>query len=112
MLRRRLVVRVAAVLLAVPALAGCTSSGSSGPGGQPDVSSPQDAAQALGEALSTGDFSGVGFLDNDPTTATKQYAPPVAGLGKITPDVSLGEVTTPTGTPATATATYDWTWPI
>ena len=62
MLRRRLVVRVAAVLLAVPALAGCTSSGSSGPGGQPDV--------------------------------------------------SLGEVTTPTGNPATATATYDWTWPI
>ena len=106
MLVRRSVVAV----LACFALTACTSDD---PGSdEPDVPSPAAAAEALGAALASGDFGSVAFTSADPQAVTVEYAATVEGLGDLTPTVTLAGVSDPTTVEPSATATYDWTWPI
>ncbi len=106
--RRILVVAAAGLLLTA-----CTSDDSGGPDaptGGADSGSPEAAAQAYADALASGDFADVAFADGgDPATVGEEYAAIVAGLGKLTPTVSVADVAEKEGT---STATIDWTWPI
>jgi cell division protein FtsI/penicillin-binding protein 2 len=109
--------RVVAVLaaLAVVGVAGtaCTSGDSSSPAGGDTGTSPEATATALAAALASGDFGAVAFGSADPATVGKEYATTVAGLGDLTPSVTLAGVTDASkADPPTASATYDWTWPI
>ena len=54
----------------------------------------------------------MGFSSADPAAVTEEYATVVEGLEDLTPTVTLADVSEPSGDPATATATYDWTWPL
>ena len=106
--RRFLLVGAALLLTA------CTSDESSGPGDPTagaDGGSPEAAAQELAGALVTGDFAGVAFDGNDPAAVGEEYATTVEGLGDITPTVTVADVTEPEDG-GTATAVFDWTWPI
>ena len=107
MLLRRSVV----ALLACLALTACTSDDDPG-GDEPDVPSPTAAAEALGSALASGDFSSVAFTSAEPQAVTDEYAATVAGLGDVTPTVTLAGVSDPTTVEPQATATFDWSWPI
>jgi cell division protein FtsI/penicillin-binding protein 2 len=98
-------------VLACLALTACTSDDDPGDD-DPDVPSPAVAAEALGAALASGDFSSVGFTSADPQAVTDEYAATVAGLGDLTPTVTLAGVSDPTTVEREATATYDWSWPI
>jgi cell division protein FtsI/penicillin-binding protein 2 len=113
MRRARPVLAAAALLL----VTGCTSDDSSGPGdvsGGEDGASPEAAAQVYADALASGDFADVSFGDgDDPAAVGEEYATTVKGLGELEPTVSVADVSEQAGaeTP-TATATFDWTWPI
>jgi len=66
----------------------------------------------LVQGLTTGDFSDVPF-DGDaatPALVKRQYDETVAGLGDVTPKVTVAS--TSGGGNASATATLHWTWPI
>ena len=112
----RVLLHVAAGALVVSGLAACTSSGSDesgGSGGAADAGTAlESAATALGGALASGDFAQVGFVADDAQAVSDEYAATVEGLGELTPSVDLVEVSDPAGDPATATATYGWSWPV
>lgn len=95
--------RVAAVLLLLLA-AGCDSGSIPGVDSGPD---PQPVADALASGLGKDDLSGVAF--GDPAAAQKSYDEVVAGLGEITPTVSVDDVQE---SGRTATATLAWSWPV
>ncbi len=120
MRRRRLPVHLAAITaiaVGLAALTGCTSDDSSGPGaptGGEDGASPEAAAQVYADALASGDFADVSFADGgEPAAVGEEYAATVEGLGELTPTVSVADVAEKAGSdPGSATATFDWTWPI
>jgi cell division protein FtsI/penicillin-binding protein 2 len=87
-----------AALVAVSALAGCTDSG-------PD---PEDTAEALEEALSSGELPAELFTEGSPQ---EEYDEVVAGLEELDRRVELEEVATDE-TDDTTTATYTWSWTV
>ncbi len=107
---RRLLALVCAVAVALTGAA-CTGD-SSEPPPSGDTTSADAAAQTLADALVSGDFAQVGFSDQDQAAITEQYAATVEGMEGLAPSVTVAEVGDPQGDPASATATYDWTWPI
>src|SRR3954468_17417209 len=112
----RALLLVAAGAVVVSGLAACTSSGSDAsggpvPGGE-DGTALESAATTLAGALASGDFGEVGVSAGEPQAVSDEYAATVEGLGDLTPSVTLVGVSEPTGDPATATATYAWTWPV
>jgi hypothetical protein len=112
MRRRRVLVQMTGLFLALTSLTACTGDDASTPAESGDVSSPDGAAQTLADALASGDFGDVGFTTPDPAAVSEEYAAVVEGLEDLTPTVTLADVSEPSGDPATATATYDWTWPL
>jgi cell division protein FtsI/penicillin-binding protein 2 len=111
-MRVRRVVAVLTTVAVVAATAACTGDDSSTPSGSGDVTSPDGAAQALADALVSGDFAAVGFTDSEPQAVAQEYAATVEGLEGLTPTVTVADVGSPSGSRPTATATFDWTWPI
>ena len=107
---RRSVALLTAVAV-VSATAACTGDSSEQPQSG-DTSSPDGAAQTLADALVSGDFAEVGFTDEDPAAVSEQYAATVEGMSDLVPTVTLADVADEEGGAPTATATYDWTWPI
>ena len=105
-------VQLTGLFLALTSLTACTGDEASTPPESGDTSSPDGAAQTLADALASGDFGDVGFTSADPAAVTDEYATVVEGLEDLTPTVTLADVSEPSGDPATATATYDWTWPL
>ena len=112
MRRRPVLVQLAGLFLALTGLTACTGDDASRPPESGDISSPDGAARTLADALASGDFADVGFGSADPAAVTEEYAAVVEGLEDLTPTVTLADVSEPSGEPATATATYDWTWPL
>ena len=108
---RRFLALLTAVAV-VATTAACTGDDSSQPPESGDITSPDAAAQTLADALASGDFGQVGFIAGEPADVTEEYAAVVEGLADLTPTVGLADVSEPSGDPATATATFDWTWPI
>jgi cell division protein FtsI/penicillin-binding protein 2 len=108
----RVGVLLAAVSLVLAALTACTAGDSGEPTGGDEAPSAEGAAQALADALTTGDFTDVGFTSAAPAAVGEEYAVTVDGMQDLTPSVTLADVSEPSGDQATATATYDWTWPI
>ena len=112
--------RLAALLAAVAVVLTSACTGDSGsPPGDGDTTSPDDAAQTLADALASGEFGEVGFTAADPAAVAQEYAAIIEGLEGLVPTVTVAEVSETGetggdtgGDPATATATYDWTWPI
>ena len=100
------------LFLALTSLTACTGDEASTPPESGDTSSPDAAAQTLADALVSGDFGDVAFTSDDPAAVTDEYATVVEGLEDLTPTVTLADVSEPSGEPATATATHDWTWPL
>jgi cell division protein FtsI/penicillin-binding protein 2 len=86
-------------------LTACDAVGSDSDDG-PD---PDQAADALGAALASGEFADVEFSDETPEAVTTQYRKIVEGMGDVTPTVDVGEVEESDGT---ATAELRWTWPL
>ena len=84
-------------------LAGCDSvSKVTGP-------DPDEAADTLAAALSSGTFTDVAFTQQTPDEVTKDYTATIEGMGDTEPAVSAGAVEE-SGDSATATLT--WTWPV
>ena len=103
--------------LALSALVACTSDDSGDPGGGTGGGSDtgtavEAAAGALADALASGDFTAVGFTTTDPQAVGEEYAATVEGLEDLEPTVTVADVSEPSGEQPTATATFDWTWPI
>jgi cell division protein FtsI/penicillin-binding protein 2 len=71
---------------------------------------PDPTATALAEGLTAGDLSKVTFAGADASDVQKQYVATVAGLGDVTPKVTVASVST--SGDASATATLDWSWPL
>src|SRR5829696_7704725 len=92
---RRVLVQMAGLCLALMSLAACSGDDASTPAGSGDTSSPDGAAQALAEALASGDFAPVGFDSADPAAVTEEYATIVEGLEGLTPTVFLADVSEP-----------------
>ena len=61
MRRRRVLVQLAGLSLALTSLTACTGDDASTPPESGDISSPDGAAQTLADALASGDFGDVGF---------------------------------------------------
>ncbi|MGI8521855.1 MAG: penicillin-binding transpeptidase domain-containing protein [Nocardioides sp.] len=97
--------RLVPALLVALALTGC-SSGSDKPSG-PD---PAPAASALAAGLAKGDLSGVVFQVGKPKAIQKEYDGIVAGLGDLTPKISVRNLDETTDT--AASATLAWSWPV
>jgi cell division protein FtsI/penicillin-binding protein 2 len=122
MRRRRVPVQLAAlsvvVSVVVSLVTACTSGGddpdaTAGTGGGSDSGTALEAAAgALADALASGDFAPVGFTGTDPRAVEEEYAATVEGLEDLEPTVTLADVAEPSGEQPTATATFDWTWPI
>lgn len=70
---------------------------------------PQDAADALADALQSGDFSAVEFTVQTPDDVAKEYAEVVDGMNGLQPVVRAGEVDEQDGS---ATVPLSWTWPV
>ena len=70
---------------------------------------PQEAADTLAAALSSGDFGKVGFISATPDAVAATYATTVEGMGDVTPKVSAGDVKE---SGDSATTTLAWTWPV
>ena len=117
-MRRPALVHLAALSLTVAVLAACTS-------GDPDElrsgrqaaaatrgTALEAAAGSLADALTSGDFSAVGFTSADPQAVGEEYAATVEGLEDLEPTVTVADVSEPSGEQPTAAATFDWTWPI
>jgi cell division protein FtsI/penicillin-binding protein 2 len=100
---RRLPLLVVPTTLAL-ALLGACGSGSSGP-------DPAPSADGLATGLVSGDLSGVAFSGTTTAAAAgRQYDAAVAGLGGVTPKVTVAGVKKDTD--STATATLSWSWPL
>ena len=70
---------------------------------------PDEAADTLAGALSSGSFTDVAFIEQTPGEVTKDFEATVEGMGGTEPTVSAAEVDE-SGDSATATLT--WTWPV
>lgn len=70
---------------------------------------PDEAADTLADALSSGSFTDVAFIEQTPAEVTRDFRATVEGMGEAEPTVSAGEVDE-SGDSATATLT--WTWPV
>lgn len=76
-----------------------------------DPPSPRAAANALAEALESGDFSNAGFVAvGDATTATKVRTQTFEALGDRKPTVTVRSVTVDPDDAKAATATIAYTW--
>ncbi|WP_036507239.1 penicillin-binding transpeptidase domain-containing protein [Nocardioides sp. URHA0020] len=101
----RLLVSIAAAVLAASVLVGCDDPTEKVSGPDPDR-----AADTLAAALVSGDFTEVGFTgDQTPTQVAADYDAVVSGLGDLKPSVTAGGVQE---SGDTATATLAWVWPI
>ena len=116
---RRVLVQLAALSVAICVVTACSggaddSDGSGGDtgGGSDSATALEAAAEALGDALASGDFAAVGFTATDPQAVAEEYAATVEGLEELQPTVTVADVAEPSGEQPTATATFDWTWPI
>ncbi|WP_448062643.1 penicillin-binding transpeptidase domain-containing protein [Cellulomonas hominis] len=89
-------------VMTVGVLAGCT-------GGPPG---PQDTADALAAALTSGDFGDVAFAAGDPTQVTEERKAVFAGLAPWEPAVRVESVATDKGDDSKATATLAYTWDV
>ena len=101
---RRLSLATLALLLVGGAMAGCDAAEKvTGP-------DPDEAADALAEALVSGDFGAVAFTEGTAEDVAAEYAKAVEGMGETTPAV------TATGTDESgedgAIATLSWTWTL
>ncbi|MBZ5738086.1 penicillin-binding transpeptidase domain-containing protein [Nocardioides mangrovi] len=98
--------RLAAVVvisLTVTSLAACDAASKvTGP-------DPDDAAEGLATALSSGAFADVAFTDTTPQDVTADYQQVVEGMGELEPTVEAGDVQESDGS---ATTTLTWTWPV
>lgn len=99
---RRLSLATAALVLASAGLAGCDAAEQvTGP-------DPDEAAEALAEALASGDFGAVAFLEDTSEDVAAEYAKVVEGMGEVAPTVeATGADESGEGD---ATATLSWTW--
>ena len=70
---------------------------------------PDDVADALATALSSGAFADVAFTDATPQDVTADYEQVVEGMGEAEPSVAASDVEESGGA---ATATLTWTWPL
>ncbi len=98
------------VLTVTCATAACTGDGDEPESG--DTTSADGAAITLADALASGEFEEVVFVDREPADVAEHYAATVEGMEGLAPTVTLADVSQADGEPPTATATYDWTWPI
>jgi cell division protein FtsI/penicillin-binding protein 2 len=97
------------VLVVLGLLAGCTGGGDDGP--DPDTGpSPQAAAEALAAGLQSGDLSEVAFDAETAESAQASYDEVVAGLGELTPTVTVADVGA--ADDGTAQATLRWSWDL
>lgn len=101
-MRSRLAGLTALLLL----LVGCDSSAGPDEG---DAAAPDGEMAALAEALSSGEFTGVGFTQVTSADVAADYQEAVEGLGELTPAVEAGDVQVDG---ETATATLSWSWPV
>lgn len=102
----RLALATASVLLATGGLAACTSGGGSDGDGGPDAAA---VADALAEALASGDFGDVPLADETAEEVAADYTKVVEGMGDIEPVVYAGE---PEESADTATVPLSWSWPV
>ena len=65
MRRRRVLVQLTGLFLALTSLTACTGDDASTPSESADTSSPDGAAQSLADGLVSGDFGDVGFTSTD-----------------------------------------------
>jgi cell division protein FtsI/penicillin-binding protein 2 len=89
--------------LVVALAATACGSGSSGP-------DPAPAAASLAQGLTSGDLSSVSFAGTTAAVADKEYGAAVAGLGSVTPQVTVAGVKKDGD--SAATATLSWSWPL
>jgi hypothetical protein len=72
MRRRRVLLQLAGLSLALTSLTACTGDDSSAPAESGDISSPDGAAQTLADALVSGDFGDVGFTSAAPAAVPEE----------------------------------------
>lgn len=108
-LRPLTLVSAAALTLSTGLLAGCDLGGK-------DTPDPSAYVTGLASGLSTGDLTGYVFGgETSGAEAQAAYEEVVAGLDGAEPQVvgSVGEITESEGdAPASATATFDWSWDL
>ena len=98
--------------LAAVATAGALAAGLLGgcdPAAKVTGPDPQEAADTLAAALSSGDFGKVEFISDTPDAVATAYGTTVDGMGDAKPEVSAGDVKE---SGDSATSTLSWTWPI
>ncbi|MFI2753861.1 penicillin-binding transpeptidase domain-containing protein [Cellulomonas sp. P22] len=93
---------VLTVVVLATGLVGCTS----------DEPGPEGAADALAEALATGDFAKAGLVGATPAEAAAVRDEAFAGLAPWVPTVEAGAVTVDEQDDAAATATFAYTWDV
>src|SRR3954447_251816 len=96
-----------AALLATLLVSGCTAIG---PRPEPDTSGAATAAAALAAGLAKKDVTPVAFAGATGADVNTQLQAVVAGMGPLTPAVSVAGVDT-AGSTATATLHHSWTFP-
>ncbi|GAA4373340.1 penicillin-binding transpeptidase domain-containing protein [Nocardioides caricicola] len=102
----RLALAAASLVLLSGGVAACTSGdGSDGASG----ADPAEAADALAEALASGDFSDVPLASGTPEDVAADRAEVVEGMGDIEPVVYAGD---PEESGDTATVALAWSWPV
>jgi cell division protein FtsI/penicillin-binding protein 2 len=94
---------IVTALLVASLLAGCEAAGNVG---GPD---PEEAADALASALASNELDGVTFSGQQPAAVSKAYVDVIDGMGEVTPQVKVVDVTESDNT---ATASLGWTWPL
>ena len=95
--RRRVLVQLAGLSLALTSLTACSGDNAEHAAGERRHLLPDGAAQTLADALASGDFADVGFETADPAAVTEEYAAVVEGLEDLTPTVTLADVSEPSG---------------
>jgi len=101
---QRITAGLAAGVLLAGLVTACDGGGDDDSG--PD---PQDTADALADALASGEFTDLEFTDQTSEAVTRAYSETVEGLGDVEPTVDAADVTDSGGT---ATAKLAWSWPM